>query len=232
MQPKNYLCLKAPALRYSTNAAVKIAHAAAQHGIGLHFDSHGTETVDRSNHLIEAMATVISPEMLGTTLPAALVRSAEDAEWAIAQGFSVRVVKGAWPDPSDPKRDLDTSFLDLIERLAGRARHVRIGTHNYALGRQAVERLAAAGTSCEIETLLGLPAAALIGWARQNGVKSRVYIPYGPGYLPNAMGVLRRNPRLAWTIAKAQIRVFSNSKAPRRSAPAAQSPASLSRSES
>jgi proline dehydrogenase len=114
-------------------------------------------------------------------------------------------VKGEWPDLADPKRDLRAGFLEVIDCLAGRARRVAVATHDLALGCEAVGRLRAAGTPCEIEVLLGAPSQALLNWAKANAVQVRIYVPYGRGFIMNAVGVLRRNPRLAFAIANAQL---------------------------
>ncbi len=206
---ENYLSLKPPALRFSPDTARKLAAAAAPLGLRLHFDSHGAEVVDLQNAMLEAMLHEIGPDHLGTTLPGRLKRTLDDADWAIDRGLNVRVVKGEWPDPADPKRDLRAGFLDVIDHLAGRARHVAVATHDFTLGREAITRLTAAGTSCEVEVLLGMPAGPLLTWAKQNGVKVRVYVPYGCGFIPNAVGVLRRNPRLVLAIARAQFAQFA-----------------------
>lgn len=199
--PQSYLALKPPALRFSNEAARRIAAAAASFGVRLHFDSHGAEVVDRSNAMLDVMLEEIAPEYLGTTLPGRLMRSQQDAEWAIARGLHVRVVKGAWPDPSLPHTDLGAGFLDLIDRLAGRARYVAVATHDLKVGRAAIEKLREAGTPCEIEVLLGMPAKPLLEWAGAQDVNVRVYVPYGFGYIVNAVGVLRRNPHLLLAIA-------------------------------
>lgn len=200
-----YLALKPPALRLSTQAAVRLARLAAAHKIRLHFDSHGTEVADRHNAMLEAMLSVAGPELLGTTLPGRLQRTLADADWAVERQLPVRVVKGEWPDPADPHCDLQARFLAVIDRLAGRASHVAVATHDEVLGREAITRLRQAGTSCEVEVLLGMPARPLTEWATASGVPVRIYVPYGCGFIPNAVGVLRRNPRLALTIAKAQV---------------------------
>lgn len=201
----SYLSLKPPALHFSNDTARRLASVAASHGLRLHFDSHGADVTDRQNAMLEAMLEVVGPEYLGTTLPARQTRTRNDAEWAIARGLNVRVVKDEWPDPSNPDCDLNAAFLDVIDRLAGRARHVAVATHDPILSRAAITKLQAAGTSCEIEVLLGLAPRTLLDWAKANGVKVRVYVPYGRGFVMNAIGVLRRNPRLALTIARAQI---------------------------
>jgi proline dehydrogenase len=203
--PAGYLALKPPALRFSPEAARKLAAQAASRRVRLHFDSHGADVADRHNAMLEAMLEVLGPEYLGTTLPGRLTRTRDDAEWAIARGLNVRVVKGEWPDPANPNCDLNAAFLDVIDRLAGRAHHVAVATHDPALGREAIGKLRAAGTSCEIEVLLGLAPRRLLDWAKANGVRVRVYVPYGCGFVMNAIGVLRRNPRLTLTITRAQI---------------------------
>lgn len=88
---------------------------------------------------------------IGVALPARWGRSLEDADAAVAGGLAVRVVKGEWPDPD---RDLDPrrAYLELIDRLAGRARHVGVATHDRELAREAFARLVAkaprASSSC------------------------------------------------------------------------------------
>lgn len=208
--PATYLSLKPPALHFSEKSALRLAQAAAQQNVGLHFDSHGVETTDRQLAMIETMLGAISPKHLGVTLPGRHIRSLRDADWVAQTGVNVRLVKGEWPDPLRPNSDLREGVLRLAESLAGRAHHVAIATHDLSLAQKAIAHLRAAQTSCEIEVLLGMPARPLLAWAKQNNVRVRVYIPYGCGFIPNAVGILRRNPRLALRIfvslAKSRIR--------------------------
>jgi proline dehydrogenase len=201
----NYLALKPPALRFSRTAARRLAAASKAHGVRLHFDSHSADAVDLQTAMLAEMLDVIGPECLGTTIPGRFTRSRDDAELAIARGLAVRVVKGEWPEPGAAQCDRRKCFLDLIDQLAGRARHVAVATHDLVLGQAAINRLRAAGSACEIEVLLGMPADPLLAWAKDNAVRTRVYVPYGKGFIPNAVGLLRHNPRLALTIARAQF---------------------------
>ena len=197
--------LKPPVLRYDHALAEVLAAIAAQCGVGLYCDSHGSETAEPSLAFAEALAAKLGGGRLGVTLPGRWARSLRDADWALERGLAVRVVKGQWPDPADPARDIATSFLQVIARLAGRARHVAVATHDFALGREAMTRLRDADTSCELGVLLGMPAKPLIAWAKQNGVRVRVYVPFGPGFVPNAIRILRRNPRLILAVAKERM---------------------------
>jgi proline dehydrogenase len=139
---------------------------------------------------------------LGVTLPGRWLRSLDDADWAVERGLNVRVVKGQWPCSSDPRRDLRTGFLEVIDRLAGRAFNVAVATHDIPLAEEAIARLRAAGGACEIEQLYGIASARSLRWAKENGIKVRLYIPFGKGYIPNAIGLLKRNPRLVWVILR------------------------------
>lgn len=198
--------MKAPAIRFDPVATREIAAAAAAQNIRLHFDSHGPETVEATHAVLEAVREQMGAARLGTTLPGRWLRSAADAEWAIERGLSVRVVKGQWPDPADPQRNMRAGFLDLIDRLAGRAPHVGVATHDLPLAAQAIARLRAAGTPCELEQLLGMTTVRSLALARADSVGVRVYVPFGRGYVPNAVGALRRDPRLAWMVVKTLIR--------------------------
>jgi proline dehydrogenase len=91
--------------------------------------------------------------------------------------------------------------LTLADRLAGRAGHVIVATHDGDLAREALARLRAAGTPCELELLLGLPPQASIRAAREAGVGVRAYVPYGCARLPYRLSEAGRNPAVLWWLA-------------------------------
>lgn len=202
----SYVSVKPPALRFDHAVAAELADAAKFSGVRLHCDSHGPHVADASNAMLQAMRDCVGADCLGTTIPGRWSRSLADADWAIEQGFAVRVVKGQWPDPDNPRADMEAGYLAIIDRLAGRARHVAVATHDLALADKAIERLRAAGTSCELEQILGLHSVQSVRWAKQNGVGVRIYIPFGKGYIPNAIDVLKRNPKFALVILKRLVR--------------------------
>jgi proline dehydrogenase len=134
---------------------------------------------------------------VGCALPGRWARSLEDADAAVAAGLAVRVVKGEWPDPGAGDRDPAAGFLAVVERLAGRARHVGVATHDPALASAALRTLIAAGTSCQLELLLGLPVRDVMARTRSLVDRPpRVYLPWGARGLPYEPAV-RRDPRLA-----------------------------------
>lgn len=199
----NYISIKLPALGFSQPLLARLALAAAQAGIRLHFDALWPESADQTRSAIDALlcASPVVP-LLGYTLPSRWVRSLEDADWAGQRPLFVRVVKGQWPDPSAPERDLRRSYLQVVDRLAGRARHVALATHDVPLARQALNRLRRAETSCELELLFGLPLRPSLQLARKLQVPVRLYIPFGRAHLPYALAKLRANPHLLLWLLK------------------------------
>ncbi|HEX3727661.1 MAG TPA: hypothetical protein VHV08_15510 [Pirellulales bacterium] len=199
-QPHGYISMKVPSLDYSRELVAEIAQCAMQRKVRLHFDALAPDSADRSralgDELLDRGAT------LSYTLPGRWARSVADAAWAADRGITVRVVKGQWPDPSDPGCDLRAGFLRTIDALAGRARHVAVASHDPSLVAEAIGRLQAAGTSCELELLHGLPMRASLKLADRLALGVHVYVPYGKAYLPYALSRARANPRILWWLVR------------------------------
>ncbi len=198
----SYLSIKPPALRFDRALSAALARTAHAHRVRVHCDSHGPEVAAASHTMEQSMLEHLGADSLSTTLPGRWSRSLGDADWAIEHGLRVRVVKGQWPDPEEPGRDPSAGYLEVIDRLAGRARHVGVATHDVPLAAEAIARLRAARTPFELELLYGMPMAPSLEWAKEERVPTRIYVPFGKGFIPSAVGVLRRNPRLAWLVIK------------------------------
>ena len=191
-----YLSIKAPSLGFSVNLMDELLEVARPAGVGIHFDSLAPESAEPTWEL--TTATAARYPSTGCTLPARWRRSLSDADRAVDLGLRVRVVKGQWGDPAANGLDVRASYLAVIDRLAGRASGVAVATHDAPLAREAVDRLRAAGTPCELELLFGLPAGEPLRVARASGVGVRFYVPYGHAWLPYCLSQVRRRPRLLW----------------------------------
>jgi proline dehydrogenase len=178
----SYLSVKSTALDFSLPLFERVANR----GLRLHFDAMAQSTVERTFGLIEQLEGD-----RGCTLPGRWGRSDKDAERAIELGLAVRVVKGQFKGEDD--RDPRAGVLSVVERLAGRARHVAIASHDHQLAAEALHRLRLAGTPCALEQLYGIPLAP---------PPARVYVPYGHAFLPYAMAQVRGNPRILWWLAR------------------------------
>lgn len=197
----HYLSLKIPALRYSREMFAAVLAASRRLHVPLHFDSLAPEHADPIHAFIGNHS---QPDAggIGCTLPGRWRRSVKDADRINELGLDVRVVKGQWGDPDDPQRDPCTGYLDVVDRLAGKARCVRVATHDAPLAREALHRLKAAGTRCELELLFGLPVNNLVSVAAELDVPVRIYIAFGHAYLPYALASLRKRPGMMLKLLK------------------------------
>lgn len=200
-----YVSIKPPALHFDKQLARDLSQFAMQKRVRLHCDSHGVDVADDALDFAEVMLKSIDSKLLGITIPCRWQRSARDIEFAIEHQLNVRLVKGQWPDRSGQDRDMKTGFMEAVDRLSGRARHVAVASHDVNLALDAVNQLCESKTSCEFELLYGLPMKELIASAREQKMKPRIYVPFGQGYVPHALKVFRTNPQLALWLGKDRL---------------------------
>jgi proline dehydrogenase len=200
------ISLKAARLGFDADAVRQLSRLAVERHTRLVFDAHSPAEADRTLEL----ARVARGEgaSTGVVLPARWGRSAEDAVMASEYGLSVRVVKGQWPDDVPGGRRLSgegalrSSFLDLIDRLAGLGVRVAVATHDVVLLEQALARLATPGTPPEVELLLGMPVQRALDTARRAGASTRFYVSFGHPGLPYPFMAVLLRPRLAWLLTQ------------------------------
>lgn len=180
----------------------EVAAAAIWSGVRLHFDAMSPETADETRRAVDSLARGLPALCLSYTLPARWTRSIDDAEWVNQSRLPVRVVKGQWADPASPNRDPRQGFLEVIDRLAGQAKHVAVASHDVPIARAALERLQSAGTSCELELLYGLPRRGALQMAAELRAPVRIYVPFGQSFLPYALSLAIRNPRTLWWLTR------------------------------
>ncbi len=192
--PDAYVSLKAPPLNYDPAWTKIIMDHSRDSGVRVHFDSHGPESADQTFNLIELGRSREAD--VGCTLPGRWHRSLRDADWAVDRHLRVRVVKGQWPHPLHPSFDARLGFLQVIDRLLGRARHVAVATHDGLLLQNALSRLLDAKTPCDVELLYGLPMEPAYGIARRAGIPIRFYIPFGYGRVPYNLSQVPGQPKM------------------------------------
>jgi proline dehydrogenase len=195
-----YLSVKLPPLNYDWVLMNEVLEQARRKSTLIHFDSLQFETADRTFSIIAQAAR--SYPHLGCTLPGRWMRSVADADLAVDHDWHVRVVKGQWPDPQHREMNPRDGYLNVIDRLAGRARFVAVATHDPELARNALKRLRHACTPCSLELLYGLPMKQALKVASELGVPVRVYVPFGHGWLPYSLTQARHNPRVFWWVLR------------------------------
>ena len=190
--------IKVDLLGFDRALLAPVLRAARARDVRVHFDAQGPDTITRTHALVEEACALGND--VSATLPSRFLRSRTDAERFIALRIPVRVVKGQGGDPEHPKLDPRRSYLELVDRLAGRAAFVGVATHDRRVAEPALRRLVAAGTPCGLEQMRSLPRLDFI--AQELGLATRVYVAYGHAGLPYAIGECLRRPAIVGWILR------------------------------
>lgn len=149
---------------------------------------------------------------VGVCLQTYLRRTAADLNGLLASAPAIRLVKGAYHEPPDvafpQKRDVDTSYFTLGERLLEAARRERarpvFGTHDLGLIDRLRQRAAALGVDparYEVHMLYGIRAAEQRALA-QAGCRIRTLISYGSAWFAWYMRRLAERPANIWFVVR------------------------------
>ena len=200
---RSSVSVKVDQMGYDRELLREVAALARQHGVRLHFDAQGLETVDRTHAMMEE--SLAAGTDVSATLPSRWLRSASDARRFRALGIPVRIVKGQGGDPDAPKIDPRQSYLALVEVFAGSTCEVGVATHDRRVAEPVLRRLRASSTPCVLEQLRSLPRLDAVADAL--GVPVRAYVAFGRFGLPYAIGeVFRRPAILGWILRDALVR--------------------------
>jgi len=150
---------------------------------------------------------------VGVCVQAYLYRTEKDVASLIAQGATVRLVKGAYSEPAEiayPKKsDVDDSYFRLAQALLGpeaRRAGVRaaMATHDTRLIARITEWAAVQQIprdEVEFAMLYGIQRAEQLRLAAE-GYRSCVLISYGSYWFPWFMRRLAERPANAWFLAR------------------------------
>ncbi len=150
---------------------------------------------------------------VGVCVQAYLYRTEKDVASLIAQGATVRLVKGAYNEPAEiayPKKsDVDESFFRLAQMLLSpKARSAKVrasmATHDGQLITRITEWSAAQQIpklELEFAMLYGIQRAEQLRLASE-GYRSCVLISYGSYWFPWFMRRLAERPANAWFLAR------------------------------
>ena len=137
---------------------------------------------------------------IGIVLQADLRRSEQDVERMIALGARVRLVKGAYREPSavafQKKSEVDAAYVRLLERLLLHGHYPAIATHDSAMINSACRYVAAQQISpdaFEFQMLYGIRRDLQTSLVAE-GYQVRVYIPFGRQWFPYFMRRLGERP--------------------------------------
>lgn len=176
-----------------------IVIAAKRHGGFVRIDMEGSRLVDETLQIFERVWTD-GHRNVGVVLQSYLHRTAADLQRILDLGARVRLVKGAYNEPSDiaypQKVDVDAAFVRLAHRLLIEGATPAFATHDPRMitaVRAFAEEQGVGNDAFEFQMLYGvrrdLQTTLLAG-----GYGVRVYVPFGSEWFPYFMRRLAERP--------------------------------------
>jgi len=142
-------------------------------------------------------------EHAGVAIQAYLLRTEQDL-FQLPPGCRVRLVKGAYLEPSDlvyrHKQDVDVAYARLFSTLLARGHPIDVATHDPGLiegVRERVDALDDSWSRVEFQMLYGVRRDLQAQLAGQ-GYPVRVYVPYGTEWYPYLTRRLAERPANVW----------------------------------
>jgi proline dehydrogenase len=145
---------------------------------------------------------------LGTVIQAYLYRSEDDFESLLPLKPNLRIVKGAYREPSEiaypRKADVDAAYARLVERSIAEGAFTAVATHDERLIEHAIG-LGAGPDRFELQMLYGVRPQLQLDLVRR-GHAVLVATPYGPDWYPYLMRRLAERPANVMFFVKSAIR--------------------------
>ncbi|MFQ3587543.1 MAG: proline dehydrogenase family protein [Fimbriimonadaceae bacterium] len=166
----------------------RILEAARDVGTFVRVDMEASPYTERTIAIVERVFA--DHPNVGTVLQAYLHRTPGDLERLLKAGIRVRLVKGAYLEPSTvaitEKPGVDRAFVELSERLLRKGRFAAIATHDEAIVDRLCRYAEESGISAsgfEFQMLYGI-RRSLQERLLAEGYNVRVYIPLGDSWYP------------------------------------------------
>ncbi|MCW2525251.1 MAG: proline dehydrogenase [Pseudonocardiales bacterium] len=189
--------------------ARRVCEAAAEIGTTVSIDMEDHTTVDRTLATVMELRTDFP--WVAAVLQAALRRTEADVKEFTASGSRVRLVKGAYAEPSSvaygQKAEVDASYARSLELLMAGAGYPQIASHDPAmidLGIELAAKYERTPGSYEFQMLYGIRAAEQ-NRLRADGHQVRVYVPYGSDWYGYFVRRLAERPANIGFFARALI---------------------------
>lgn len=177
----------------------RILDPASAHGFFVRIDMENSPYTEMTLQTFESLWRQGHRNM-GVVLQSCLMRTDQDIERVLALGASVRLVKGAYQEPSDVayrrKADVDAAYVRQMKVLLDAGHYPAIATHDPAMIVATREHAAAHGYAkdrFEFQMLYGIRRDLQQSLSR-DGYPVRVYIPFGQQWFPYFMRRLGERP--------------------------------------
>ena len=176
-----------------------IVSVARGHDGFVRIDMEGSAFVDDTLDVLETLWTG-GEHNLGIVLQAYLRRTPADLERVITLGVPVRLCKGAYKEPSEiaypEKADVNAVFLELAKPLLRSGSSPAFATHDprmIAAVRQLATDRGVDKDGFEFQMLYGV-RRDIQASLRDQGYRTRIYVPFGTEWFPYFMRRLAERP--------------------------------------
>jgi len=176
----------------------RLVERAKATGSAVEVDMESSEYVDRTLSLVSQMHARYGS--VRAVIQAYLYRSESDIEHLCRQSIPVRLVKGAYQEPSDiafpKKRDADSNYVHLMIQLLQAGVNPAIATHDENILQRGIEYVRERKISpdgFEFQMLYGVRRDLQRRLASE-GYRVRLYVPYGNAWYPYFMRRLAERP--------------------------------------
>ncbi|MGM7722188.1 proline dehydrogenase family protein [Metabacillus sp. Hm71] len=167
-----------PELAYEN--LIEMAKEAQSYNLSLMISMEESAKTDQILNLYKSV--VVEYPNIGVTLQAYLHRTMDDLNDLLNYPGAIRIVKGAYQEPSDiciPRSDeLDQRLLELVDLCVKAGHQISIASHDEAIYKQIMERGYLQNPHVEAEMLYGI-RPELCKQLKDRGIPVRVYLLYG-----------------------------------------------------
>ena len=175
-----------------------VTRRAEELGNFVRVDMEGSAYTDRTLRMVKQARAETTA--VGTVIQAYLYRSEEDIRELLGIGCRMRLVKGAYNEPSRiafrRKKDVDANFIKLMKILLPSGTYHALATHDPKMIEAAIRFAAEQNITkdkFEFQMLYGIRTDLQSRLVRQ-GYRVRVYIPFGQDWFPYLMRRLAERP--------------------------------------
>lgn len=200
-------------LRTSESLCVELyrglAHHCRERGLFLRVEMEDNTTTDATLRVFESLRGELSN--VGIVLQSRLFRTIDDIAKLAPGPLHVRLVKGIYLEPPSiahaDAQAIRDAYVECARLLLARGAFVSFATHDPAMAERCVEltrHKQLARNQYEFQVLLGVQEALWQRW-QSAGHTVRVYVPFGPEWLPYSLRRLRKNPEMLRHLMRATL---------------------------
>jgi proline dehydrogenase len=187
----------------------ELARYCKSRGLFLRVEMEDHTTTDATLRIFEALRK--EHDNVGIVLQSRLLRTPDDIARLAPGKLSVRMVKGIYLEPAEIAHtgadEIREAYVRCVRQLLARGAYVSLATHDRGLGASCIELVRSRGLSreaYEFQVLLGVLEPLWSEW-HSGGHTVRVYVPFGPQWLPYSLRRLRKNPEMLRHVMRAAL---------------------------